>query len=184
MEGNGQQQDIDAFPKFHNFVKETTDLKSAVAPIVMNHLENVRKRLLQYFSAILNGTNTYQWLVSPFAISSEDVRNASLPLLVAEQLLDISTDISLKAVFPMVPLPVFWSELLPKYPVVAMYAVKLLLPFASTWSCEAGFSAMTAIKCKSRNRLHAENDLRLALTKNISPRIDLLCSKLQCHPSH
>ncbi len=61
-------------------------------------------------------------------------------------------------------------------------AVKLLLPFASTYPCEAGFSKLT-LKTKYRNRLQVEDDLRLALS-NIETRIVLLCKRKQAQVSH
>uniref|UniRef100_A0A8C9RPX8 Zinc finger BED domain-containing protein 5-like n=1 Tax=Scleropages formosus TaxID=113540 RepID=A0A8C9RPX8_SCLFO len=62
-------------------------------------------------------------------------------------------------------------------------AIKLLLPFTSTYLCEARFSKFTALKTKYRNRLQVEDDLRLALS-NIEPRIVLLCKKKRVQVSH
>ena len=168
------------FPTFENFTKEDLHLRTEVTPIIETHLTNLKKKLFHYFD---NKTcDQFQWVVSPFTVSAADV--SVHPVAVAEELLDLSSDIALKTSFPTTPLATFWSRLLPQYPTAAAYAVKLLIPFASTWSCETAFSALTAVKVKTRNRLQVENDIRLALTDNPSPRIDTLCGKLQCQPSH
>jgi hypothetical protein len=71
-----------------------------------------------------------------------------------------------------------------EYPVVAELAVRVILPFATSYLCESAFFALTYIKSKYRTRLaDDEADLRAALS-DIEPRFDLLCSKMQAHPSH
>ncbi len=57
-----------------------------------------------------------------------------------------------------------------EYPELCDVALKILLPFASTYLCEAGFSKMTALKTKYCNRAQIEDDLRLCLS-NIEPII-------------
>ena len=66
------------------------------------------------------------------------------------------------------------------YPNVSVIALCIIVPFASTYLCEAGFSALVD---KNRNRLNVEDDLRLALT-NVKPQISVLAKKLQYQPSH
>ena len=58
-----------------------------------------------------------------------------------------------------------------------------ILPFATTYLAEYGFSAVTHIKSKARNRLVIHNDLRLALTELI-PNIESLCKAVQAQGSH
>jgi hypothetical protein len=48
---------------------------------------------------------------------------------------------------------------------------------------EKGYSSLTYIKSKYRNKLNVENDLKLYLTK-LEPNIDQLCQQKQTHPSH
>ena len=69
------------------------------------------------------------------------------------------------------------------YPNVSVIALRILVPFASTYLCEAGFSALVDIKAKNRNRLNVEDDLRLALT-NVKPQVSVLAKKLQHQTSH
>ena len=63
-------------------------------------------------------------------------------------------------------------------------ALRVLMPFATTYLCEAAFSAMAAVKTKHRQRLDAvEKDLRLKLS-SIAPNFGELCAKMQAKPSH
>jgi hypothetical protein len=78
----------------------------------------------------------------------------------------------------------FWLTVKNEYPVVAELAIRVLLPFVTTYICESAFSALTYIKSKYRTRLaNVEADLRAALS-DIEPRFDILCSKMQAHPFH
>src|SRR4029434_1226676 len=58
---------------------------------------------------------------------------------------------------------------------------KTLMPFATTYLCESGFSALTSLKRKYRHRLCVENDFRLS---QIQPDITELCASSQAHPSN
>ena len=64
-----------------------------------------------------------------------------------------------------------------------MTALRVLVPFASTYLCEAGFSTLFNIKTKNRNRLDVGDDMRLALT-NARPRISKLAAEMQHQASH
>lgn len=61
--------------------------------------------------------------------------------------------------------------------------VQVVMPFATTYFCDEGFSALTAIKTKNRNRMDAEADVRLKLS-DIIPNFTRLCSSKQAHPSY
>ena len=58
------------------------------------------------------------------------------------------------------------------------YVIQQLIPFATTWLCEAAFSAMSVLKTKYRNRLDVEHDLRLCLSK-ITPQFQKLVETKQ-----
>ena len=77
----------------------------------------------------------------------------------------------------------FWSGVMKEYPPTSKKAMLVLLPFASSYLCEIGFSAVATLKTKYRSRLNFESDLRVAVS-DINPRFDKLCRKKQAHPSH
>ena len=74
-------------------------------------------------------------------------------------------------------------KLYTEYPEISIRAVKLLIPFVSTYLCEHSFSIYVGTKTKYRNRLDAENEMRLQIT-NIVPEFNVLCKGKQAHPSH
>jgi len=51
-----------------------------------------------------------------------------------------------------------------------------LTPFATSYLCESGYSALLAIKTKQRNRLDVKDDMRVALSKTI-PQLHVLVEK-------
>lgn len=50
------------------------------------------------------------------------------------------------------------------YPVLGGKAVATLLPFATPYLCEIGFSAVASIDTKYRSKLDIENELRVAVS--------------------
>jgi zinc finger BED domain-containing protein 5/7/8/9 len=57
-------------------------------------------------------------------------------------------------------------------------AVKKLLPFATTYPCEQGFSTLMNIKTKNRNRLNAEDCIQIAFTSK-SPNFEVIVSNMK-----
>lgn len=65
------------------------------------------------------------------------------------------------------------------YPRAVSTAMKFLIPFATTYLCESGFSTMVTIKTKSRNRLDIKDDMRVALSNTVPDFKAILQSKQQ-----
>jgi hypothetical protein len=64
-----------------------------------------------------------------------------------------------------------------------LFALRVLIPFVSTYLCKSSFSTLLQIKSKQRNRMNMENDMRCLLS-NIFPRIMDLVRKKQTQISH
>ena len=69
------------------------------------------------------------------------------------------------------------------YPVLVKMALKVLMPFATTYECEAAFSMLLHINTKYLKRLDIKIDTRVALSKT-HPQIDKLIAAKQVHPFH
>ena len=68
------------------------------------------------------------------------------------------------------------------YPALSKFVIKQVVPFATTYLCEAGFSAMSVPKTKKRNRLVVKDDMRLCLY-NVTPRFQKLTDNMQAQCS-
>ena len=56
------------------------------------------------------------------------------------------------------------------------------MPFAASYLCEAGFSAVAVIKLKYRNKIDIEREMRVAIS-NIAPHFDKMCIEQQAYCS-
>jgi hypothetical protein len=70
-----------------------------------------------------------------------------------------------------------------KYPLLNGKAQRILIPFATSYLGEAGFSAVAVIKSKYRAKINMEQEMRVAVSSLI-PRFEKMCSEQQAHPSH
>ena len=100
-----------------------------------------------------------------------------------DELIELKNSAIFKSKFKAVSNCEFWASLLDAFPSLAKEAVKFVLPFVTTYLCEAGFSAMVAMKTKWRARLDIASDMRLALSKK-QPRIKMLSDEAQEQTSH
>lgn len=120
------------------------------------------------------------WVIDPFVESDES------DLTLQEPLLAMRYDEELKVHFKK-GYRNFWlrETVSESYPSLWDVAKKFLICFPSSYLVERGFSAVTRILTRPRNRLAIteRGDLRLLLTK-LEPNIKLIMSKHQTHPSH
>ena len=95
----------------------------------------------------------------------------SIPDNIPDEFLDLMNDSSARDLFKVKSVPQSYTK-------VSMIALSVLVPFASTYLCEAGFSTLVNIKTKNRNRLNVGDNMRLALT-NARPQISQLAAQMQ-----
>ena len=99
------------------------------------------------------------------------------------QLVELSSDQTLKKRFSEVTLSHFWcSNVMSEYPSLTTLAVKTLL-FSTTYLCESGFSTLLQLKSKQGNRLDTEHDLRIVLS-TVLPDFETLKNKSHPQLSH
>ena len=97
-------------------------------------------------------TASYQWIANPFTENIEEQLPATSPSILLEELIDLSSGDTMRARFNEVQLDTFWSQCGAEFQVCHDAAVKVLISFSTTYLCEAGFSATTALKTKYRAR--------------------------------
>lgn len=69
----------------------------------------------------------------------------------------------------------FWYIVEKKLPEISRKPLHALIPFATSYFCEYGFSAVVVTKCKYRAKLDISK---------ITPRYDKLIKCKEAHPSH
>ena len=119
----------------------------------------------KYFS---DDMEKHNWIRNPF------VDNANTPQgftsLEAEQFIDLSSDLTLKSIYNPDSLISFWAKARSKFPLVGCKALRVLVPFATSYLCEAGFLVVAAIKSKYRSKIDIERDMRVAIS-SIEPAV-------------
>ena len=143
------------------------------------HLRQLKDTLQEHFP---QQADPLTWLRNPF-MDADNVMKQNLSVVEKEQLIDISTDLTLKTKYNKDSLLPFWINLLQEFPELAKRALQHLMPFATTYMCEAAFYRYIATKNKYRSKLDAAPDMCLQLT-NIVSDFDGLCCQKQAHPSN
>ena len=115
------------------------------------------------------------WVRNPFILS--ETNGSKLPVTNQETLLQVSSEHGLQMKFATSTL------MKQEHPDLGQKALEQLLPFASTYLCEASFSAMTVIKTWQRNRLCLEKSLITAVA-SLPPRLTMILSEAQVQVSH
>ncbi len=107
----------------------------------------------------------------------------TIPSEVQDEFLGLKHDFAAKDLYEEKSLNVSWCSIHQSYLKVSEIALRLLLPFSTTYLCESGFSILLQTKNTNRNRLDVDLDMRCALSVT-QPRIRQLTKKKQCHSSH
>lgn len=145
---------------------------------IIEHLQSLEKEVERYFPEL---SQEQEALVrNPFCM---ELDVSSIPDDIQDEFLDLRNDSSARDLFKEKSMIQFWCAMYQSYSKVSMTALRVLVPFASTYLCEAGFSTLVNIKTKNRNRLDVGDDMRLALT-NARPRISKLAAEMQHQVSH
>jgi len=175
------QGTFDMFDQLHEFTEkqENDDInKPQLANLICEHIQSLLDQFNFYFGDL--NVKNFSWVSNPFLTDID-----SLNLLTSEinQFIELTSDTTLKMLYPRVSLIKFWTQASHEYPELSQKALKTILPFATSYLCECGFSALVAIKTKHRSRLYVEDELRLSLS-SITPRMDKLCSNVQAQGSN
>ena len=170
---------LDMFRHLKEFtVSNQLTLGEEVRSCILDHLSSLKKHFENYFPDL--EIKNYDWIKDPF--NSEPKDNV-LTISEEEQFIDIVSESALKNRFTTMTLPQFWISLSSEHREISEKALKILLPFTTSYLCETGFSAVAVIKSKYRSKINVEREMRLAISK-IQPRFEKLCRSKQAHPTH
>lgn len=146
---------------------------------IKEHLLGLERNLQEYFPPI---DSNKAWIRNPFTFKLDSETN--LPDSDVDSLIELSTDTALKDIFDTRPLIDFWLSCRQEHIKLAHQAITFLMPFVTTYKCEAGFSTLVYLKNKYRNRLEVEPDLRIKLSSFSANLDSLVKNKQQLHTSH
>ena len=159
----------------NNQVEFNGSLKSDV----QSSLQLLHDEFLLYYPDIKD-RDLPEWRMTrnPFFVDPDTV-----PLSIQEELIDLTSNSNARDDHEQMSIESFWVKYAQSYRAVGGVALKILLPFSSTYLCESGFSSLVFIKNKYRNRLDCESDMICALSA-IEPQFEYLARSKQTHSSH
>ena len=143
------------------------------------HLEALQNSFKSYCLAT-EDLKKKSWILNPFLAELESI---SYDDFAKDELIELKAMESVRMSFNSKSIGDFWISLRQAYPLLVKNAMAAIIPFATTYLCESGFSSLVVIKTKSRNRLNVKDDMRVALSKT-KPQFDVLIEDKQEHPSH
>ena len=175
------QGKIATFPLLSEFLEDSTKVTlNDLKLLLQEYLDKLQIELDRFIPENVE-LSKYSWVRNPFEISVHEVGEDICGF--QEELLDLQASQVLKEKFSRMCLTQFWPQLKDK-PILSSESENALLPFPTTYLCEAGFSTLVVIKTKYRNRLDAQHDMRCALSMNIHPNIEELVEYVQHQGSH
>ncbi|KAE8280105.1 SCAN domain-containing protein 3 [Larimichthys crocea] len=167
---------IDSFENLKSFI-EVNKLQNTVIPCMKAHISALQKHFQRYFP--VQDPTQYDWIQDPFSATPP----AEFSTTENEQFIDVTSDSTMRLEFKSKTLAAFWIGVEKDFPLLGKRALATLLPFATSYLCEIGFSAVASIKTKYRSKLDIENELRVAVSQ-LQPRFEKICSMKQAHTSH
>jgi len=163
---------LDMFPSMQN-----ENMKKSIFN-VLEHLKILEENIVKYFPSL--NAEKYDWIRNPFISSN----TSEFSINEEEELISLSSDRGLKLKHSEMTLDEFWISLTQEYPLLSEKALVILLQFSTSYLCELGFSTLTNIKTKKRERLgNLEEEMRVALSF-IRPDISEICKKYKSNISH
>ena len=148
--------------------------------LILQILSLLSKNIEKYFSSL--DASSLDWVRDPFVLSACE----SAVLIVAEEggLTEIRNHRGLKLKHLSTDMTSFWLSLQEEYRIIIKKAIEVLLPFSTSYLCEAGFSAMNTMKSKTRSRLQTLEEGPRVCLSTIQSRTRNVMRQHQAQVSH
>uniref|UniRef100_A0A3P9KWK7 Uncharacterized protein n=1 Tax=Oryzias latipes TaxID=8090 RepID=A0A3P9KWK7_ORYLA len=165
-----------------SIAENSTVFQHSTVASFKQHLQDLHSQLGIYFPEL---DASFDWIRNPFGDKTHiEQFTSKLSPTEVDSLVYIASDGTLKTTFREKGLTDFWLHIQPEHPQLADSALKLLMPFPTTYNCEVGFSTLVGLKTKQHNRISVDYDMRLKLS-SLEPDIaSLMAQKKQHHSSH
>ena len=121
-----------------------TQLDQFLKEEITEHLDSLEEEFKRYFPEV---SEEQEALVRNPFFNELDV--SSIPDEIQDEFLDLRNDSSARDLFKVKSITQFWCTMYQSYSKVSMIALHVLVPFASTYLCEAGFSTLVNLKTKN-----------------------------------
>ena len=157
------------FPRFLQHIEENV--------INENILEEIKLEILLHLMSLSQTFNHFfpeekfetlrqnSWVKDPFAFQNpESITELDLVPEEENELLQLSSSITLKNDYEALSLSAFWIKIKEDFPLLSRKSILLLLPFTTTSLCELGFLVLTQLKTKERNGFSGAAEMRVALS--------------------
>ena len=124
---------------------------------ILEHLSTLENEFERYFSEMTNDELDFVRNSFPFSVEklSDECQDGFWEMV---------NDFSARQAYHEKLLTRIWIEKKDSYFKTTENALRILIPFMSTYLCEAEFFTLLQIKTKQRNRLDIEDDLRCNLS--------------------
>ncbi|XP_077763998.1 protein FAM200A [Canis aureus] len=151
---------------------------------ILIHLTSLSQTFHHYFpEENFESLKENIWIKDPFVFQTpESIIELNLEPEEENELSQLSSSFTLRNYYKTLSLSAFWIKIKDEFPLLSRKSILLLLPFTSTYLCELGFSILTRLKTKKRNRLNSAPDMRVALSSCVPDWNELM--NRQAHPSH
>ena len=98
----------------------------------------------------------HYWVQNPFRVTEKP---SDFHAAAYEKLIEMTSDTEVKTKFEKLFLDVFWDYINKEYPDISKQAIKILLPFSTTYLYDSGFSRYTSTKTKYRSKLDTAEEV-------------------------
>jgi len=166
--------DFDCFPTIKCFLEEeAVEINEVFIEEIIQHLTGLSAGFNQYFKNDQQVKYKNElWIKIPFIVNT---RPPAMSVREYETFIELTSDSSLQEKFKSMKLAEFWCGSKDDYSQLSHTAVLALLPFATTYMCETGFSTYISTKTKYRNRLDAEPNMLIQFS-SIKQNIKNICN--------
>jgi hypothetical protein len=130
------------------------------------HLSKLTEWFANYFAE--GNVEKFPWTQDPFHSQAPPEFTSQEE----ESLIELSCD-NLQTKFACSDLVEFWITVKTEYPTLSLNTMRIFIPFATSYLCEAGFSAVAVIKSKYRSKINVEQEMRVAVSSLI-PQLALV----------
>uniref|UniRef100_K7F2N2 HAT C-terminal dimerisation domain-containing protein n=1 Tax=Pelodiscus sinensis TaxID=13735 RepID=K7F2N2_PELSI len=111
--------------------------KEAIRTHILDNLWKLQDKFQRYFLEVDRTRDGLSFIGNPF---TTDVN--SVPGELQEEFLELKNDFAAQDMYQQSTLEKLWASVAESYPNLSAHAVRFLLPFASTYMCETGFSCL------------------------------------------